>query len=71
MLRGMPKRPRSRKVLSRATKSRPRTVRLPHEDAAWVDEQEHPAGFSGVLADAVRFYREHTDMQRRKLLEAV
>lgn len=59
------------KKVSHATKSRPRTVRLPHADALWVDEQAHPAGFSGVIAEAVKLYREHTDAQRRKLLEAV
>lgn len=67
----MPKRQNNKKTPSRATKSRPRTVRLPHDDEKWVDEQEHPDGFTGVVADAVKFYREHTDAQRRRLLEAV
>lgn len=71
MLRPMPRRVKARKAASKATKSRPRTIRLPHDDERWVDEQEHKDGFSGVVADAVRFYREHIDVQRRKLLEAV
>jgi len=55
---------------SRSSKSRPRTVRLTHSDEKWVDEQDHPNGFSGVIADAVRFYREQRDDARRKLLES-
>ena len=63
---GMP-----RSIGKQAAMSRPRTVRLPHGDAQWVDEQNHPQGFSGVIAAAVKLYREHTDTQRKKLLEAV
>lgn len=60
-----------RSVSKQAAMSRPRTVRLPHSDVQWVDEQTHPRGFSGVITEAVRLYREHTDTQRKKLLEAV
>ena len=67
MLSGMPE--ESKKATR--TKSRPRTVRLSHEDERWVDTQPHPQGFSGVVSDAVKFYREHVDAQRRQLLEAV
>lgn len=58
-------------VVPTGTKSRPRTVRLPYDDETWVDSQGHPQGFSGVLVDAVRFYREHKDEQRKALLGAV
>ncbi len=73
MLWGMAqaKKGKKTKKVSSGTKSRPRTVRLPFDDERWVDEQIHPQGFSGVLSDAVRFYREHKDSQRRALLEAV
>lgn len=70
MLPGMP----SKKVVksvSRATRSRPRTVRLTIEDERWVSAQPHPHGFTGVVSDAIRFYREHKDAVRRQLLEAV
>jgi hypothetical protein len=56
---------------SKTGKSRPRTVRLSHEDERWVDSQTHPRGFSGVISEALRFYREHKDVQRRQLLEAI
>lgn len=59
------------KQVTAATKSRPRTVRLPVDDEAWVDEQSHPQGFSGVLVDAVRHYRAQRDETRKALLEAV
>jgi len=65
MLSGMPEESK------KARKSRPRTVRLAHEDERWVDAQPHPQGFSGVISDAVKFYREHADARRRQLLEAV
>lgn len=58
-------------VAGNGSKGRPRTVRLSHDDESWVDGQEHPEGFTGVIVDAVRFYREHKDQQRRALLEAV
>lgn len=57
--------------VSTGTKGRPRTVRLPHDDDTWVDAQPHPQGFSGVISDAVRLYRENKDAQRKALLEAV
>ncbi len=56
---------------SKTGKSRPRTVRLTHEDERWVDAQSHPRGFSGVMGEALRFYREHKDVQHRQLLEAI
>lgn len=52
-------------------KGKPRTVRLTKEDETWVNEQPHPQGFTGVLSDAIRYYREHKDAQRQALLEAV
>lgn len=58
---------KSRPVL----KGRPRTVRLSLEDDRWVDQQTHPEGFTGILCEAVRFYREHKDQERRTILEAI
>jgi len=70
MLAGMPRKAAA-KPTSKATKSRPRTLRLSHDDERWVSAQSHPQGFSGVLSEAVRFYREHKDTARKQLLEAV
>lgn len=62
---------KSKKGSRSGGKGRPRTVRLSVDDEAWVDEQTHPQGFSGVLGDAVRFYREAKDERHRELLRAV
>jgi hypothetical protein len=53
--------------------ARPRTFRLLGEDEAWVLElaARHPRGMSGVVTDALHFYRGHIDVQRRQLLESV
>lgn len=59
----------------RSTKQRPRTIRLEKDDERWVDQQPHPDGFSGVVREAVKFYRkfrdEQTNAQRSALLGSV
>lgn len=71
----MLKRRPSKKPKVATTKQRPRTVRLELEDERWVDGQTHPDGFSGVLRDAVSFYRkfkeQQSDDQVKRLLGAV
>lgn len=70
MLNGAKKKPKAKPL-----KGVPRTVRLDREDERWVDQQPHVDGFSGVVRDAVRFYRASRDQQdieqRNKLLKAV
>lgn len=58
----------------RTTKGRPRTIRLEKDDERWINQQSHPEGFSGVLREAVKFYRksrEETSAQRSVLLGSV
>lgn len=74
MLRTMPRSSGKKKTKKTAQsgsgeKSRPRTVRLSHDDERWVDEQ--PGDFTSVINAAVKLYREHKDAQRKQLLEAV
>lgn len=75
MLWAMAPKPKPKKKATSGTKSRPRTVRLPHDDEHWVDSlvevERHPQGFSGVMSDAVRFYRAHKDRERQTVLEAI
>lgn len=52
-------------------KQRPRTVRLEKDDERWIEQQAHPDGFSGVVREAVKFYRKSTSEQRKALLGAV
>ncbi len=66
---GKKKKKEPEKVLPNGEKGRPRTVRLSHDDERWVDEQ--PEGFTAVVEEAVKLYREHKDAQRRQLLESV
>lgn len=64
-----------KKPKAKSTLGDPRTVRLDKEHERWVDQQPHVDGFSGVVRDAVKFYRASQDQQdqeqRNKLLRAV
>ncbi len=65
----------STKKKGKATKQRPRTIRLEKDDERWIEQQPHPDGFSGVVREAVKFYRkskdEQTSEQRKALLGSV
>jgi len=57
------------------TMSSPRTIRLPRDDEQWLESlakaENHPKGFTGVMRDAVKFYRAHKDRERQIVLEAI
>lgn len=54
---------------------RPRTVRLPVEEEKWADEHvestKDQRGFSGLVTDALRFYRGHVEAKGRLILDAI
>lgn len=59
MLWAMPRPPRYR----RTSLGRPRTFRLPKITDDWLTEQAltHPYGVSGIVRDALAFYRQHLE----------